>query len=328
MAPKPQPTKDVQEHFGDILTIKVDECTLTVCLGSLSGDDEEPRIEQLQLSDELTQEFKNAVGKAIQKYSDKFADDELVLRSYDAGSKPDPHEIEHLNLKDHASVEKQVESLAALAQIPLFKIDDAFVAGLRFYAIILQPKQGTPLYWFRVYTPKKELSRSRLFAAMFAEGTFNRVTQPVFLFDYGIDCMSRDGVMFIFKKHNFEKIFRFFELVMKTAEQTLRTIKSHVPIANFEEFKKACEGHLQMQAKLKNIANKPYLKTVKIADIKHVLKEFPHLGVEIEEKDGKEWLVFDPKNKWALLRLLDDDYLGSRLTGEKYEVTGKRPYQT
>ena len=98
--------------------------------------------------------------------------------------------------------------------------------------------------------------------------------------------------------------------------------------SNFEEFKKACEGHLQMKAKLKNIANKPYLKTVKIADIKRVLKEFPHLGVEIEEKDGKESLVFDPENKWALLRLLDDDYLGSRLTGEKYEVTGKRPSQT
>ena len=41
---------------------------------------------------------------------------------------------------------------------------------------------------------------------------------------------------------------------------------------------------------------------------------------------GKEMLLFDPKNKWAVLRLLDDDYLRSALTGQKYEVTGKRPY--
>ena len=34
-----------------------------------------------------------------------------------------------------------------------------------------------------------------------------------------------------------------------------------------------------------------------------------------------------PKDKWAVLRLMDDDYLGLVLTGEKYEVTGKRPYQ-
>ena len=63
-------------------------------------------------------------------------------------------------------------------------------------------------------------------------------------------------------------------------------------------------------------------------DIKRVMKEFPDLGIQTVTKNSKELLVFDPKNKWALLRLLDDDYLDSRLTGEKYEVTGKRPYQT
>jgi hypothetical protein len=55
--------------------------------------------------------------------------------------------------------------------------------------------------------------------------------------------------------------------------------------------------------------------------------QFEHC-VEIVKKNGKEMLLFDPKDKWAVLRLLDDDYLGSALTGEKYEVTGKRPYQT
>jgi hypothetical protein len=101
----------------------------------------------------------------------------------------------------------------------------------------------------------------------------------------------------------------------------------HVPIANFNEFERACSGHLQMQAKLKNIASKPYLKKVKMADIKRLLLQFPSLGVQIVKRGGKEMLLFDPKDKWAVLRLLDDDYLGSVLTGEKYEVTGKRPYQ-
>jgi hypothetical protein len=122
-------------------------------------------------------------------------------------------------------------------------------------------------------------------------------------------------------------IFQFFELVLKTAVQTLETIRTHVPIANFDEFEKACSGHLQMQAKLKNIASKPYLKKVKMADIKRVLKEFPELGVKIVKKNDTEMLLFNPKDKWAVLRLLDDDYLGSVLTGQKYEVTGKRPYQ-
>jgi len=35
-------------------------------------------------------------------------------------------------------------------------------------------------------------------------------------------------------------------------------------------------------------------------------------------------VVYDPKNKWVLLRLLDDDYLWSMLTEQSYEVSGKR----
>jgi len=81
-----------------------------------------------------------------------------------------------------------------------------------------------------------------------------------------------------------------------------------------------------MLSKLKNIAGKTYLAQITIADIKKVMKQFPNLQVRVTKKDGKELLVFDPSDKWALLRLLDDDYLNSVMTGVKYEVSGKRPY--
>ncbi|HZU42959.1 MAG TPA: Kiwa anti-phage protein KwaB-like domain-containing protein [Terriglobales bacterium] len=327
MARKQKPANDMTDQFNQILAMNLDGCTVTVCLGSLSKDRNEPSVEQLQLTKELTEEFANAARKAVRHYSALSGKNELALRQHDAGSKPDSHEVEYLDLADHDSVTKQVDSLASLAQIPVFKIDDKFIAGLRFYAIVFQCGNAPPLYFFRIYTPKKELSRSRLFAALFGEGTFDRVKDPMFLFDHNVDCLSYDGTMYIFNKHNFEKIFRFFELVTQTAAQTLATIKTHVPIANFDELEKACTGHLQMQAKLKNIAGKPYLKKMKMADIKKVLKHFPTLGLKTIKKDGNEMLLFDPKDKWALLRLLDDDYLDSVLTGQKYEVTGKRPYQ-
>lgn len=327
MAHKQKSAKEMTDQFAQILDMNLDGCTVTVCLGSLSQNEEEPRIEQLQLTKELTDEFANAAKKVVHRYSGLNGKNELALRRHDAGSKPDSHEVEYLDLADHDSVETQVNSLASLAQIPVFKIDEQFVAGLRFYAIVFQCGNTPPLYFFRIYTPKKELSRSRLFAALFGDGTFDRVKAPLFLFDHNVDCLSHDGTMYIFNKHNFEKIFRFFELVMKTAAQTLATIKAHVPIANFDELEEACSGHLQMQAKLKNIAGKAYLKKMNIADIKKVLQAFPSLGLKTIKKNGKEMLVFDPKDKWALLRLLDDDYLDSVLTGQKYEVTGKRPYQ-
>ena len=35
-------------------------------------------------------------------------------------------------------------------------------------------------------------------------------------------------------------------------------------------------------------------------------------------------LVYNPADKWVLLKLLDDDYLLSLMTEQTYEVTGKR----
>jgi Kiwa protein KwaB-like len=327
MPSKQKSTKEMTDQFGRVLSMNLDGCTVTVCLGSLSEDQKEPSIEQLQLTDELTTEFADAAKETAQHYSGLHSKNELVLRQHDAGSKPDPHEVEYFDLDDHDSVANQVNLLATPSQIPVFTLAEKFVAGLRFYAIVFRCGNKPPLYFFRTYTPKKELSRSTLFAALFGDGTFDRVKTPLFLFDHKVDCLSHDGAMYIFNKHNFETIFQFFELVKATAEATLATIKAHVPIANFDELEKSCSGHLKMQAKLKNIAGKPYLKKMKIADIKKVLKHFPSLGLKTVEKNGKEMLVFDPKDKWALLRLLDDDYLDSLLTGEKYEVTGKRPYQ-
>jgi hypothetical protein len=326
MSAKQARSMQMVDQFDNILATNLDGCAVTVCLGSFSKDAEEPKIEQLQITRELTEEFANAAKETVQHYAELKSKDDLVLHQYDAGSKPDAHEVEYLDLSDHETIETQVKSLSSLADIPVFKIDDKFIAGLRFYAIVCQFKKNPPLYFFRSYTPKKELSRSHLFAALFDEGTFDRIKDPLFLFDDKVDCLSHGRAMFLFNKHNFEKIFRFFELVMKTAAQTLETIRAHVPIANFDELERACSGHLQMQAKLKNIAGKPYLKHMKIVDIKKVLQAFPSLALKTTEKDGKEMLLFDPKDKWALLRLLDDDYLDSVLTGQKYEVTGKRPY--
>ena len=115
-------------------------------------------------------------------------------------------------------------------------------------------------------------------------------------------------------------------MVRKAAKETLAVIRKAIPIENFDEFEEACEGHLQKLAKLNNIASKPYLKAVTMADIKKVIKKFS-LPVTTVKKNGKEMLRFDPKDRWSLLRLLDDDYLGSVMTGQNYEVTGKRVVQ-
>jgi hypothetical protein len=61
-----------------------------------------------------------------------------------------------------------------------------------------------------------------------------------------------------------------------------------------------------------------------MADIKRTIAEFS-LDVQIVRDGRKEELLFesDPKKRWLILKLLDDDYLGSIMTQEKYEVNSK-----
>jgi hypothetical protein len=82
---------------------------------------------------------------------------------------------------------------------------------------------------------------------------------------------------------------------------------------------------LQKQVKLRNISERPYLKNITINDLKKVIQQF-RLPIKTTKKDGKEVLVYDPADRWALLRRLDDDHLRSLVTNQNYEVTGKRPH--
>jgi hypothetical protein len=306
-----------------ILELDLSECEVTVCLASASKDEILPGFERLLLSAELTETFRSVAAYTLAHYKKEHNNGNLVLRKYTVESKPESYEVEYLDLSAYESIMEQISPLAALADVEVFEADEKFVSGLRFYVIAVQPPNGDPFYFFRSYTPKKMLSRSRFFAMVFRHGIYDQVIEPAFLFDHHIDCVSYSGMMFIFKKENFYEIFRFFETIRRVAAETLDTIRATVPILNFDDFARDCEGHLAKLEKLRNIAAKPYWGKITIEDIKKVVKK-NNLSVQIAQTSAGEKLVYDPSDKWVLLKLLDDDYLWSLMTEHSYEVSGKR----
>jgi len=279
--------------------------------------------QKLQLTDDLTAEFRDIGKRCSNKLIKEVTSGDLVLQPYDPGASLEPHEAEYFELSVDSPVTQQIDSLSSLASLNVFAVEKQFVQGLRFYVIIAQPKQGKPIYFFRSYTPKKELGRSAFLGAILEKGHFDTVKQPLFLFDYNIDCLSRDDEMFIFSKDKFQKIFQFFEKLLESAAVTLKEIKAQVPILNFDQFEDSCKGHLQKLAKLSSIAGKPYFKVLSMKQMKKVIKEFK-LPLETKRVDGEEMLVFDGSDKWVILHLLDDYYLGSPMTGIKYGAPSKR----
>ena len=309
--------------FGGLIALDLDACRLAVCLASCPKGAEMPQFEYLQVTDALLDTFRDVAHATLAGLAADWTTGDLVLRSYAAESRPDDAEIEHLDRVAHPALQQQIASLAQVYALNVFEADKAFIANLRFYAILAAPPDGDPVAFFRIYTPKKELSRSHLFAAFFRDGQYDTVRDPIFLFDSHLDCVSRGADLFILNKSNFQSMFRFFDVVRRNAQQALATLRTTLPIGNFEQFARDCEGHLVKLIKLQNIAAKPYLARITIADLRRVITHHG-LRIEIQVIEGRELIVYDPTDKWALLKLLDDDYLHSHLTNLDYEANGKR----
>jgi hypothetical protein len=309
--------------LAEILDVNLSECEITVCLASVGKRGDFPEFQKIQLSDDLSDEFRGVAAQTLSRLRTDLTAQELVLQSYDPSASLEPHEVEYFELSNDGSVKQQIDSLESLATLNVFAVEAEFVQGLRFYVIVAEPKKGKPIYFFRSYTPKKELQRSSLFGAVLKKGHFDKVSEPLFLFDHFIDCINGGEYMFIFSKDKFQKIFQFFERLLATAQITLDDIKLQVPISNFDEFERSCQGHVQKLAKLNSISQKPYFKSLSMRQMKKVIKEF-NLGIKTTKINGEEALVFDTSDKWGILHLLDDYYLGSPMTGLKYGANSKR----
>jgi len=317
--------KNAKQQLSKLLDTDLFKANIQLCLASLVSD-EIPIFQRVNITSSVASHFQETAIGWLEKYSKAHNQNNLVLKAYEAQTKPDKHELECIFLKQHDGIWQQILALHDLSGLDVFSEEKAFVDSLRFYAVVVTPNGLPTITFFRFYSPKKELGRSKSFGIFMKNGQYDSFKEGLFLFDSRFDCFSSDDTLYICNKDGFQKIFRFYEMLMKTAKETLETIKANIPIANFDEFSQACEGHLQKVAKLKNIASKPYIDKLTIKDLKKVIAKY-NLPIKTAGKGTNEKLLFESSDKWAILRLLDDDYLESVMTGESYEVNSKRTLQ-
>ena len=313
--------------FRDILNIDLSSCTVGVCLASVVRNDAIPHFARLELTVPLAQAFRDSIGAYLNAYRERLKNDDIVFRDFSTEGSLDTYEVETFDLKSYQPVLEQVNPLDSLTGMDMFDNDEKFVAGMRFYVLILQVPNSDPIYLFRVHTRQHVLGRSALLTIMNDKGRFDRMSESVMSFDQQFDCLCRSNIMFIFDKRNFQHIFRYFQTIRHEARETLTTINTSVPIHNLEEMIHSCEGNVSMLQKLKRVSTKKYIQHIQMKDIKRVI-DVHKLPVQIIEDNGQEKLLFDPKAKakerYLLLRILNDDYLKSVMTDTNYEVTDKR----
>jgi hypothetical protein len=314
---------DFKVVFDEVVALDLSKCTLAICLASIVKGEIIPRFARLQITDDLTKKFCEIIEQLLSQYRREWNEDDLLFREFADESIPPEYEIEGIDLTNCPAILEQLVPLKSPSSIDVFAEDKRFISDLRFYAIVAQSQSGDPIYFFSSYEPEILLEHSFKLALWKHNGTYDRIHEPVVLFDQRIDCISKGNIMLILHKNKFNDIFRFFEEIKKAAKETLETIKICIPIKNFEDFARDCERHLTKQRKLNNIGKKKYLNRLSIDHLKKVITQ-NNLPIKIVEENGAEVILYDPKNKWILLNLLNDDYLWSMLTETNYEVTGKR----
>lgn len=321
------PQGGIADALHDIVSTDLSKCAVHVAFAAFGKGDSVTRFEKLELSPALADEFRDVVGLTFSDLYTDLCNDVLRIHDYEAGTKLQPHEVEHLRVSEQESVRSQLSLLSNLTELEPFEERVEFVSDLRFYVIILQPTDGLPIYCFRTYTAKNQLSRSWFAAIKYGPAYYGEIEQPGFLFDHNIDSVCRGDEMFIINKDKFQRTFQFYEYIQRDATSALDRVKKRVPIANEAEFTQACLQEVRVAAIVASLLDAPHVDVLSITRIRRAIERF-ELDVEITEQGGEEMLVYKPSTKWVFLNLLCDNYLNSEVTDIGYETNSKRVVRT
>lgn len=297
--------------------------TVTVCLAARGSGGTMPSLHRLQLSTALAESFLLTAADTLRELHHDIAKGNRTLETYDAGNVPDKHEVEFHTPPAGSTPEAVVKALSTLQQLPVFDGKAATINKLVFHVIAIQCTGQSTIYLFRKYSKTKELGRSKKLVALFSDGAFDKITEPVFIFDDMVDCIALGGQMAILNKDNYHRIFQFFTAALQHAQQTLTQIQSAVSIDNAAQFESDCKSNALILVRLRGIAERNYFSSLTLATLEKKIKA-DGLPIQVSGTGKNKKLVYDPQHRWKFLRLLDDGFLNSDMTGQKYEVTGKR----
>jgi len=328
----PQPiqlTLHDPEGLDAVFKTDLSHCEFEVCLASVSKGETMPVYRRLDLSPSVQKNFRQIVVEEFQQREKGWRKKDLAIRDFSYESAQNAKEVEFIDLTHYPTIAQQIVPLADYQSIPTFEghKDPAFLQNLRFYVIIVHPQQGKPVYLYRVSQHMQIIDHRSFLAVQFNKNLYDRVEKPLFLFDKSIDCLSHGSNLYIFNKHYFCQIFSFWELLERTAQEVIQKIQQKDLIHNFEAFRDDCLNNQIKLLKLKNISLKPYLDTLTIENVHSFIEQQRQqqqkIDIRILRIDGKDKMVYEPqKDPWAILHLLDDSHLDSKMTNVHYLVTG------
>jgi Kiwa protein KwaB-like len=247
------------------------------------------------------------------------------LRKLDPLYKPDADQIEWSDVSDVPEISLAIDRYANLSAFaPFDEGDDDFKRRMVYWVSVLTAADQRKAFFFRSFSASAELERKRGAAFVARDGTFQRVSERIFLFDESIDSFAFGDYVFVIRKYDFRRVFDQLAAVRRRAVRVARELHARVPIANIDAFTAACSAQVSMADKLIAVRKSDYFEQLSYDLLQPVIDEF-NLSIPIQAINGVPHLVFETsaEKRWRILNLIDDDYLRSSMTGHRYEVNSK-----
>lgn len=132
----------------------------------------------------------------------------------------------------------------------------------------------------------------------------------------------------------FEEMFGRHPELDAEADRVYNATLGGLDIENGDRLAKSCRSDINMMRKLASIGRKlqnpEYAGALTQENLVAFIRANPDVSVELIDVDGTTKIHFqaDVQHRWAILKLLDDDYLRSDLTQLGYESNSKSPRQS
>jgi hypothetical protein len=276
-------------------------------------------VQRLSMKSQLGERFRKIVRENL---TSEVVEHRLI--EYTTSYKLDRQELFYVDLDEAEDLASTLNFIESVTDPEVFSRSDDFASRMSFYSIVLQDVDGDKATFYRKHTSRNALSRGLLTRAV-DQDTFDELESQAYLFDEKVDFFTWENYLFIRSAYNFRLVFDRFEKIQQEASENAKKVAETIPIWNDKDFIKACQNQPQMVSKVSQVVKQPYIDDIEMDDVKKTVDEFG-LDLKIQEVNGQEQIIFesDVESRWIILKMLDDDYLGSVMTDRKYEANSKR----
>ena len=252
-------------------------------------------------------------------------DHEII--SYGILSQSDRYTVETVNFQSVPFLKEILEGIAQPADGN--RISDDKYSQVWGYIVRIENSDNTT-FLFRKYTPKKLLEKGKVSCLIGRFGQFEKLNGQAIAFDshYDAALLIESQVpeapeqlrnLLIFSRGSFESFFSFIDEYRREIENNLNDLTKKQIMEDVSQIVETCSEDSRTIKKLAKILTTQTFNSLTPKNIEKTIRDYD-LPVTLNS-EGKIQVV--KEHIWIILRILDDDYVESKATRNKYESRSK-----